>query len=1160
MLRRFLVLMSVLLICYTLWWIGPLIAIGTFFPLASSEVRLGIIAILSGYALWPFIASVHHTLRHLRVPWPTTGKKTRPRDRVTTSFFDALRTLQQLSLARQKTRWQRWRQRWTKSYLCEKPWFLMMGPPGCGKTSVIYQSGERFLLTEPYAPHPTTDIGATRDCHWWLTERAVYIDTAGEWTDEQEQRAGTDHARQKLFSLIRQHRRFPGIDGIILCLDAAGLLSASFTARKTLADRLRVRMMETASFFRCDLAVYLLLTHLDQLPGGESFLTLMRDDQLSEGLGIALSVTPGEENDFSSAETHFTALQARISHYILDVLHDAPESTLRYQLLLFSESLGNLQKCLFTFLPQLFPPLTAGYAGRLRQLWLGSSAALKPREALFQRDAELCYATRPAGGIYATALTRAIEERGVLSSSGPQPLRHRLLTAGRYMSVILTLGLLLWFMAARYLQEADAVARAEALFAEAKRLTHEIPLTMQVNDDLIAASEQLGYITAPFPDRSSRLPSPYFEQYLLNKAVKQTWQRHLYNVFWPAVERFVAHELHKNILSFSADVYNTLKIYRMLALPARRDSAVLESWFMQRWNDFAPAGYTDRDRQLFRYYLRELFSDRSSRAPVTTLNADLVHRAQLNAMKIAPWLRVIQHIRELPLAPHISNVTLADAAGQGVALMLSRKSQNRITDVAISGFYTRSGYRDHFLPHLQQVAAAVMREEQWVLNNIQDGLSEADLMTAAQKLADEAQKQYLIQYADEWEGFINDIRLRPVTGLDDAALLARQLAEPSSPLANLVRYAATELTLNEESLTHVSGWLAQQSSRLSRARRNVLDDLNGKPVRHRITPEQGITERFTALRRLGYALDPASATNSDPLSRAFEQVYNSLVTLTLALRAGQILPQKGEFSRLEIEMASQPEPVRSVILDLIAIGQRQSLQKSKENLSRDMASLDFNLCTKAIGGRYPFKRAAREEVGIADFQRLFAPDGSLHRFFERYLAPYVDSRGGHWQVKPGSQEVIGQQTLAAFENAALIRNTFFDASGKMALSMIIHPLSLSSTIAEAVLNIDGQQIVYSHGDTQPVHINWPGPKGGVYVTLTLKTQDGRAETTRFEGPWAIFRFYDASNPVVLSGNRRELTMAISNIAGFFRAELSSTMKDYPLWSRALNHFSCPQSF
>ena len=59
--------------------------------------------------------------------------------------------------------------------------FLVIGPPGSGKTSLIGESGERFLLAEHYGLQQTVDVGPTQDCNWWLAENSVYVDTSGEW-------------------------------------------------------------------------------------------------------------------------------------------------------------------------------------------------------------------------------------------------------------------------------------------------------------------------------------------------------------------------------------------------------------------------------------------------------------------------------------------------------------------------------------------------------------------------------------------------------------------------------------------------------------------------------------------------------------------------------------------------------------------------------------------------------------------------------------------------------------------------------------------------------------------------------------------------------------------------------------------------------------------
>lgn len=532
MIRRLLILLIALLFCYAVWWVGPLIAIGPYFPLGDVWVRQVIIALVLCWALWPFVAVFFGWIfRYARAPIPQRKKKTIQLDRVSTRFHDAILTLKHADLSHYKTRWQRWRQQRKRQYIDAKPWFLVMGPPGCGKTSIIYESGEKFLLSEQYGLDNTTDIGPTQDCNWWLMDRAVYIDTSGEWIllHGQSEEAGT--ARQKLFSMIRKHRQYPGIDGIILCLDIEVLLHSSLTERKSLADTLRLRILEAASTFQADIAVYLLLNNIDKLPGGETFLSLMSDDLLAEGLGISMSHSEQRQNNFAADAERYREFLSGVSCYVLEIMHDSPNMEMRHQLLLFTESLGAIQKPLFGLFEQIFPATPIGYTGCLRQCWLGSTQSLTSWEAMYYPSSTNTVEERPAGPMYYPALSQAISERGVLHGTGPIPLRNRLFAWGKYTGVALGLSIILLLLAMRYFWEYDYIGYATARFDETRRIVRDIPLTNQVNDNLVAAYEQLGYINTHYLESSPPLLTPYFEHRLLNQAMLETYHRHLNKVF-----------------------------------------------------------------------------------------------------------------------------------------------------------------------------------------------------------------------------------------------------------------------------------------------------------------------------------------------------------------------------------------------------------------------------------------------------------------------------------------------------------------------------------------------------------------------------------------------------------------------------------------------------
>ncbi|MEL6078603.1 hypothetical protein AAGG41_20875, partial [Stenotrophomonas maltophilia] len=81
-------------------------------------------------------------------------------------FKDALRTLKTSSLYRGRS--ERWRS--------DLPWYLLLGPQGSGKTSLLDFSGLEFPLNK-MGRKLTRDTSGTRHCDWYFAEHGVLIDT-----------------------------------------------------------------------------------------------------------------------------------------------------------------------------------------------------------------------------------------------------------------------------------------------------------------------------------------------------------------------------------------------------------------------------------------------------------------------------------------------------------------------------------------------------------------------------------------------------------------------------------------------------------------------------------------------------------------------------------------------------------------------------------------------------------------------------------------------------------------------------------------------------------------------------------------------------------------------------------------------------------------------
>ena len=62
-----------------------------------------------------------------------------------------------------------------RDYLYTRPWYVIIGPPGAGKTTALLHSGLRF----PFVEQAVKGVGGTRNLDFWFADEAVLVDTAG---------------------------------------------------------------------------------------------------------------------------------------------------------------------------------------------------------------------------------------------------------------------------------------------------------------------------------------------------------------------------------------------------------------------------------------------------------------------------------------------------------------------------------------------------------------------------------------------------------------------------------------------------------------------------------------------------------------------------------------------------------------------------------------------------------------------------------------------------------------------------------------------------------------------------------------------------------------------------------------------------------------------
>ena len=260
-----------------------------------------------------------------------------------------------------------------QNFLYELPWYIIIGPPGAGKTTALVNSGLKFPLAGQEGAASIAGVGGTRYCDFWFTEDAVLIDTAGRYTT-QDSDAETDRKSWLSFlSLLKQNRAKQPINGVILAISVEDLLTESPGG----ADRPRQRDPQAA--------VRAAPGAEDRLPGlcavhqgrprrrlPRVFRQLHRD-AAAQGLGRDLpDARTARRTSSAQVPAEFDALVTRLTEELPDRLHEEPDAIARIAIFGFPAQFAALRDRVAEFLNRIFEPTRYQANANLRGFYFSS--------------------------------------------------------------------------------------------------------------------------------------------------------------------------------------------------------------------------------------------------------------------------------------------------------------------------------------------------------------------------------------------------------------------------------------------------------------------------------------------------------------------------------------------------------------------------------------------------------------------------------------------------------------------------------------------------------------------------------------------------------------------------------------------------------------------
>ncbi|TIO23049.1 MAG: type VI secretion system membrane subunit TssM [Mesorhizobium sp.] len=1156
------------------WYAGPLIQYADTRPLGPVWLRTTIIgvavallALFYGIRFW----QARKAQNALETGIVRSGDRNDDSEVLEARMSEAIATLKQSSGRR--------------NFLYEIPWYIIIGPPGAGKTTALVNSGLKFPLAGSGNAQPLAGVGGTRSCDWWFTEDAVLIDTAGRYTT-QDSDAERDKASWLGFlGLLKKYRTRQPINGVILAISVADLIGFDDQQLDAHVTEIRSRLRELHETLKIQFPVYLLFTKADLVAGFMDYFGDFDEVRRRKVWGATFQTTDRNRNMVSETSAEFDALARQLADEIADRLQDEADPVARIAIFGFPAQFAALRTRVVRFVTSLFDASRAQVNVSLRGFYFSSGTqegtpidqVLGAIGRNFGSASQAHLSGTGKSFFLHDLLAKVIfPEAGWVSFDRTAERRARLARFGSLAAIALAAFASLGVLGLSYFANESLIGSTRQAMAQyrdgADSLLRSTTVTDVDLENVIGPLDQLRNLPAGY--ETAGQTKPIEESFGLSQrdrllsasksAYRQALERSFRSRLLVQAERTIQAKMADPIA-----LYEPLKIYLMLGGKAPKvDDELIVSWMKQDWEENRYPGENNREgRAQLEKHLRAMLALDDAYDPVFELNQPLVEAAQRSLGRMSLADRASALIRSAVYAARLQDFSVAAKAGPEAQLLFERMDGAELADLGVPGLYTKAGFNGFYLPQLSRIAQMLV-DDQWVLGGGgEQGGIDQDLPRLGPELID----RYGKEFASAWNGALDQLKFRAMLKDKPQYITLSAAASPDSPLDRLFTAIADETALTKDGAAFAgdTGTAQQDPVVMAKGLARIGLQIAGGKSQSRAGASSSATQNAGASVEAQFRPFQALVSGSsgrrplDALTQNFHDIYQSVklaadvpaqterVNANLKL---QISTMRANASRLPKQLARMVNAAADEFEGNVA-------ETSVANLNQMLDETVTRPCEEAVNGHYPFAGDGSEEISLADFAKLFAPGGVMDRFFAQNLAPLIDMTGQDWTWKQEarSSRDLAKSTLKAFQSAAEIRSAFFPSGGSApSVSITFTPSSLNSEVDSAVLNIDGQTVQSTQAGNAPSTVTWPGGGASGSASLSLTPEmPGRESALKFEGPWALKRLLDKAS-VTSNGAGAEARFVIGGRDVAYKMESGSGANPFLL--PALSGFSCPKAF
>ena len=1121
--------------------------------------------------------------------------------------------------------------------LYELPWYMVIGNPSAGKSTAIANSGLHF----PFADKDGKlihGVGGTRNCDWFFTTDGILLDTAGRYSVGEEDR----HEWFSFLDLLKRYRKQAPINGVIIAVSIAELTGNRPEFAINLAKNLRQRVQELTERLEVFAPVYVVFTKTDLITGFDEFFIDTERDERDRvwGATLAYDYKCNEQDVINFFDERFDELHAGLKEMSLANMSLKRGEKLTPGVLAFPLEFLAIKGMLRSFVATLFEENPFQFKPVFRGFYFTSALQEGPTFSVSsQRITDRFGLTREHSsqrevfsrqGLFLHKLFKQVifaDAQLVAQYTSRNKIRMRYVT---FFCAMTLLGALLGGWSWSYMGNRQLVANVQADMEKAIKLQErnlDLQSRFEALEILQDRIEQLARYRSHRPVAvglglyqgdllERKLREEYFAgiREIMLKPVASSIETYLMEVNANAGKlESMSRQTPADGLTLRADspaqlgnaqraykdsstsnvedAYNALKTYLMLASRSRAESSHLSDQITRFWRGWLETnrGTMPREQMIRRAerlisFSLEQINDPSW--PTVENKLALVDQSRENLNRV---------VRGMPARERVYADVKARAAtrfaSMTVARIVGEKDKELVMgSYAIPGTFTREAWEKFVQSAFREAANKELQSADWVLKT--SSRDDLTLEGSPEQIQKALVSQYKIEFAREWQKFLQGVSIVELRNLDDAANAMNRLGDPlTSPLNKVISTVFDETSWDNPSLADAGvasaskglmGWLKEAVMPRSPSQ------APSRPVAEGSTPiAMGpVGQEFAGVARLVTSKD-----KDNSLLRGYLENLSKLRTRLNAIRnqgdtgpGAKLLMQQtleGSGSELSDSLKFVDEEMlpglsdqakstlRPLLVRPLVQGFNALVHPTEGEVNKIWRAQVYEPFQSNLAAKYPFSPNSKIEANSAEVGAVFGENGAISKFMSTAMGQLVVRRGDAlWPRRWADMGItLSPIITTSFANWISTPGGTAAIGGVMDAQTVfqIQPLPTPGAL-EYTVEIDGQQLRYRNTPSQWNNFVWPNPHGSAGARVSAVTYDGRTvEVASQPGRFGLERLINTAQRKRKDDGTFELSWTnegvkvVVNLKIISSAEVSGSGNGTPRGTAGLRGLKLPET-